>query len=131
MLGVDEFVDGGYWGGELYVDKGKESYKALQLKSAGILGALNQIFLNRKVKKFLEKTKNVPGNLAGDGLQLGATLVIGKDGNVLMDFRQETFADHPTPEEILEALGIDPRKVVSEEDVPPGGERCDDVACER
>ncbi|CAI7931757.1 unnamed protein product [Closterium sp. NIES-54] len=35
-LGLDEFVDGGYWKGELYIDDGKRAYSALQLKSISL-----------------------------------------------------------------------------------------------
>ena len=35
QLGVDEFVEGKFWDGELYIDEGKKAYKALQLQSTG------------------------------------------------------------------------------------------------
>ena len=63
-----EFVEGGFWKGELYLDDGKKSYQALSLKSTGVLGAVSMIFMNQTVKAALQKYKSVPGNLKGDGL---------------------------------------------------------------
>jgi hypothetical protein len=34
-FGVDDFVAGNFWEGEVYVDEGKKAYKALQLQSTG------------------------------------------------------------------------------------------------
>eukprot|EP00249_Psilotum_nudum_P037018 c9304_g1_i1 orf=344-985(-) len=107
-LGLEEFQQGGYWNGELYIDNEKKIHRALEIKSVGVLGTLNMLVANKDVKKALSKTKGVPGNLKGDGRQLGATFVISKGGNLLMDFRQQDFASHPSNESILKASGLDP-----------------------
>merc|ERR550519_670474 len=53
--------------------------------------------------------RGITGNLAGDGLQTGGTIVINKGGSeVLYLFKQTTFADHAPNEDILKALGIKP-----------------------
>ena len=39
--------------------------------------------------KALHHNQDTPGNLAGDGMQLGATLVIDQTGNVIYEFRQK------------------------------------------
>ena len=39
--------------------------------------------------------------------QLGATFVMAKGGEMLLDHRQKDFGDQPTNAEILEALGLD------------------------
>lgn len=108
-FGVEDFVAGGYWQGELYVDHGKKAYKALELKSSSIFGAIYQIVFNRKVKEELVRTNEIPGNLSGDGLQHGATFVMDVGGAMLMDFRQDDFAAYPSPESLLQACGIPPR----------------------
>ncbi|KAJ7529232.1 hypothetical protein O6H91_15G039300 [Diphasiastrum complanatum] len=107
-LGMEEFLKGGFWKYELYLDEGKKLHQALNLKSLGVFKTLNMILTDKEVKTALQKTKEVPGDLKGDGRQLGATLVFAKGGAVLMDFRQRNFADHPTNASILEACGIDP-----------------------
>ncbi|CAI5458655.1 unnamed protein product, partial [Closterium sp. Yama58-4] len=106
-LGVEEFVDGGYWKGELYIDDGKRAYRALQLKSISLWQVAYQLLFDKTVKKSLGDTANVKGDLAGDGLQLGATFLFDKGGRLLHEFRQVTVADHPSPEELLKPFAID------------------------
>ncbi|CAI5974066.1 unnamed protein product [Closterium sp. NIES-64] len=67
-LGMDEFIDGGYWKGELYIDDGKRAYRALQLKSISLWQVAYQLLFDKTVKKSLGDTANVKGDLAGDGL---------------------------------------------------------------
>lgn len=110
-LGVEDFVAGGYWTGELYIDDGKKAYRALGLKSAGVVGAISQLFFNTKVRAELERTKDVSGNLSGDGMQLGATFVMDVGGAMILDFRQEDFSDFLSPEQLLEACGIPSRSL--------------------
>ncbi|KAI5056511.1 hypothetical protein GOP47_0028329 [Adiantum capillus-veneris] len=102
-LGVEEFQQGGFWDRELYIDNGKKIHQALSIKSVGILSTAKMLF---DVKDALKKV-SVPGNLKGDGRQLGATFVIAKGGTMLMDHRQKDFADHPSSQSILEACGVD------------------------
>lgn len=104
-LGLEEFQQGGYWNKELYIDNGKKIHQALSIKSVGILNAAKMLY---DVRDAIKKATDVPGNLKGDGRQLGATFVIAKGGTMLMDFRQKDFADHPSAQSILEACGIDP-----------------------
>lgn len=40
--------------------------------------------------------------------------MLDKAGAVLLDFRQQGFADHPSNESILEALGLDPKLAPTE-----------------
>mmetsp|Transcript_6756 Transcript_6756/g.10686 ORF Transcript_6756/g.10686 Transcript_6756/m.10686 type:complete len:134 (+) Transcript_6756:284-685(+) len=106
---LDTFMEGKYWGdNELYVDDGKELYKKLGLGQGGL-----RMLLDKEVRELNNKAKlkNVDGNLKGDGMQLGGTYVVAQGGDVLMEFQQEKFGQHPTKESILEALGIDPATV--------------------
>ncbi len=68
MEGAKEFVEGGYWAGELYVDPERKSYKALDLKAVSVLGAFYQYTFNPKLKKLLSESHSVGGNLSGDGM---------------------------------------------------------------
>jgi prostamide/prostaglandin F2alpha synthase len=117
-LGLEEFEEGGYWKGELYIDHGKKIHKALELKSVSIVSALMMIFANKAVKDAAQKTKDTPGNFKGDGRQLGATFVVGKGGEMLLDFRQRDFADQPSTVSILDALGLDSSDVKEERAAP-------------
>jgi len=104
-FGVEDFVEGKFWGAEndceLFVDKGKKLYKQLQLTVAPITSVISA-----KVRVARKKYGKTPGNLKGDGLQLGATYVVDKGGVVLMEYRQKHFGDHPPNNMVLEALGI-------------------------
>jgi hypothetical protein len=50
--------------------------------------------------------------------QLGATFVVGKGGEMLLDFRQRDFADQPSTVSILDALGLDSSDVKEERAAP-------------
>ena len=53
------------------------------------------------------RSKNIDGNLSGDGLQNGGLLVVSKGGEeVLLNHREETPGDHVANDVILKALGI-------------------------
>eukprot|EP00850_Spirogloea_muscicola_P021927 SM000268S09743 [mRNA] locus=s268:70296:71608:- [translate_table: standard] len=106
-LGVGEFVANGSWSGELYIDDGKEAYRALELKKYGVLKGLITVLFDRRTHERARETSSTPGDLKGDGMQLGATVAIDQGGAQLLDYRQTCFADHVTPEQVLMAFGID------------------------
>lgn len=49
---------------------------------------------------------NIKGDVKGDGFQNGGALVIDRNGNQLLEFRQEDPADHVSAEDVLKALKI-------------------------
>jgi len=107
-FGLEDFVKGQYFNGELYVDIGKKTYKDLGYKKYGTAGVLMSL-LNKKARDAIARNKveKLDSNLQGDGLQTGGTLVVTKGGEqVLLDFRQDNPADHVTNAEILRVLGI-------------------------
>jgi len=107
-LGLQDFVDGGFFNGELFVDVGKKTYTDIGYKRYGMAGVMLSL-LNKKARDAMAKNRqdNLPSNLKGDGLQTGGTLVVSKGGGeVLLDFRQDNPADHVANSEILRALGI-------------------------
>jgi len=53
------------------------------------------------------RSKNIDGNLSGDGLQNGGLLIVSKGGGeVLLNHHEETPGDHVANDVILQALGI-------------------------
>jgi len=107
-FGLEEFVEGKYFNGDLYVDIGKQSYKDIGYYKYSTPGVLLSL-LTKKARDAIAKSKadKLPGNLKGDGLQTGGTLVITKGGvKVLLDFRQDNPADHVDAAEVLKVLGI-------------------------
>jgi len=107
-LGVEEFVEGKFFDGELYVDEGKTSFKELGFKRISLIKMVPGLF-SRKWKEAKAKADglNLGGNLAGDGGQTGGVLVVGQGGAPTMfTYKQDDPADHPENAAILEALGI-------------------------
>jgi len=43
-------------------------------------------------------------------MTLGGTYVIDKGGNIILEYQQKKFGDHPSKEEILKALNIETEK---------------------
>ena len=53
------------------------------------------------------RSKNIDGNLSGDGLQNGGLLIVDKGGvKVLLNHHEDAPADHVANDVILTALGI-------------------------
>lgn len=46
----------------------------------------------------------IKGDLKGDGFQLGATLLIDKGGEVLYEYRQTSYGDHPSMDDLKAAF---------------------------
>lgn len=106
-LGLEEFQEGKYWSGELYIDQNQKCYQDLGYKRLGFFSAIGSV-LNKKGRDQLSeaKSKGISGNLKGDGMQTGGTLVIAAGGKVLLNYSQEVPGDHVNPEDILKALNI-------------------------
>jgi prostamide/prostaglandin F2alpha synthase len=108
-LGLDDFVKGGFFNGDLYVDVGKKTYKAMGYKKLGYLEMMGGL-LSKAWKDKVAKNKegdNLPYDFKGDGWQNGGTLVVAKGGEkVLLNYKQDNAADHVDAGEVLKVLGI-------------------------
>lgn len=125
--GLQEFVDGKYFTGELYLDESKQSYKELGFKRYNALSVVPAA-LGKKVRDIVTKANadGVQGNFSGDLLQSGGMLIISKGGEkVLLHFVQDSPGDHVPLETIVKALGISAN--VTEEQRP----QCNDDVCTR
>jgi len=119
-FGYEEFVEGNYFKGELYLDIEEASYKQIGYKKYGTFGVLMSL-LQKTARDAVAKSKadGISGNLRGNGLQTGGTLIVSEGGTkILMDYRQTNPADHVANSEILKALGIAEK---SEGDMVAGG----------
>ncbi|XP_065735910.1 prostamide/prostaglandin F synthase isoform X2 [Phocoena phocoena] len=78
--GLQEFLDGGYFAGELYLDESKQFYKELGFKRYNSLSVL-PASLGKPVRDVAAKAKavGIQGNLSGDLLQSGGLLVVAKE----------------------------------------------------
>lgn len=69
-------------------------------------------------------SKNIKGNLKGDGMLNGGMLIVTAGGEkVLLSFKQSSPGDHVSNEKILEVLGIKVEEEMKEESgsAPEGG----------
>lgn len=107
-FGLDDFVKGEFFNGDLYVDIGQKTYKEIGYKRFGTIGVLMSLFGKKARDRIAQNRKeNLPSDLKGDGLQNGGTFVITKGGEkVLLDYRQDNPADHVELAEILRVLQI-------------------------
>jgi len=108
-MGLEEFVQGGYFGGELYVDTKQASYKALGFRRMSWL-QLVPALLAKVARDGYSKArgKGISGDTKGDGMQNGGLLVVGAEGpSVLLEHRQHNPADLVDNAEVARALGID------------------------
>ncbi|XP_046335662.2 prostamide/prostaglandin F synthase-like, partial [Haliotis rufescens] len=137
-IGVEEFVEGKFFNGELYIDLKKQCYKDLGFRRLNFFSLFPAIFAKKARDAMSQaKTDKIEGNFKGDGMQNGGTMVVAKGGKVLLNFKQDNPADHVDPNEVLKALGIegtvDVEKLVSTEgegtQVTADGEGASGVTC--
>jgi len=106
-VGYHDFVAGGFFAGELFVDEGKKTYAALNCASNtwrnlwGLLdGEIMRLFK-------LATAKGFENNMSGDKNQLGGTFVIPNGGGPEMYAHYQTSKSfEPDVRKIAESLGI-------------------------
>jgi prostamide/prostaglandin F2alpha synthase len=83
------FTKYSFWNGPIYtIDK--SVYQEL----FGRKGMLDNFFgLLDMDKEAYERSKQTPGNLKGDGFQLGGQYVVSKEGKILLEHKQKLFGD--------------------------------------
>ncbi|KAM9298825.1 prostamide/prostaglandin F synthase [Gastrophryne carolinensis] len=126
-LGLQEFLDGQYFSGELYLDESKQSYKELGFKRYNALSIVPAA-LGQKVRDIVTKANadGVQGNFKGDLLQSGGVLIVSKGGEkVILHFVQDSPGDYVPLKALLTALGI--TADVTESQRP----QCNDEVCTR
>ncbi|XP_073511490.1 prostamide/prostaglandin F synthase-like [Phyllobates terribilis] len=85
-LGLEEFVDGKFFTGELYLDESKQSYKELGFKRYNALSIVPAA-LGKKVRDIVTKANadGVQGSFSGDLLQSGGMLIVTKGKRILYE----------------------------------------------
>lgn len=127
-LGMNEFKQGGFFKGDLYIDEQKKSYKDLGFKRYTAISVVPAA-LGKKVRDVSAKAsaQGIKGNFSGDLLQSGGMLVVAKGGEkVLLHFVQDSPGDCVPLEDIVKALGISAKNV--EKGTMP---QCNDDVCTR
>uniref|UniRef100_A0A8C6SHH7 Prostamide/prostaglandin F synthase n=1 Tax=Neogobius melanostomus TaxID=47308 RepID=A0A8C6SHH7_9GOBI len=104
-FGLQEFKDGGFFKGAIFVDEKKKCYKDLAFKRPQCLPAA----LGKKVRDVSSKANaaGIQGNFSGDLLQSGGMLIVDKGGEkVLLHFIQDSPGDLVPLEDISKAVGV-------------------------
>ncbi|KAL8610000.1 hypothetical protein ACOMHN_029493 [Nucella lapillus] len=106
-LGMEEFRQGQYFSGELFIDTKKETYKLMGFRRLNFFSLFPAIFSkNSRAAYNKAKADKLGGDLKGDGMQNGGALVIEKGGKTLLSFKQDSPSDHVENAAVLKALGI-------------------------
>lgn len=127
--GLEDFVAGKFFDGELYIDTEKKSFKDLNYKKLGYLSLIPAL-LSRVAREAMRKSKEwaVGGDMKGDGFQNGGLLVVGPKGEkVLYEFKQENPAEHAENSAIAKALGLE---ITPEAGKVADGTNLTDLECE-
>jgi len=90
--------------GKIYIDEGKESYKLMDYKSKGFLSGYGMLNPKVYIAGYKAKNRGFKGNLEGDGMQLGGTVIIDKKGAIVYSHKQTGYSDYPKEEDIVKAL---------------------------
>ncbi len=96
------FTKYSFWNGPIYtIDK--LVYEEL----FGRKGMLDNFFGLLDIdKQAYERSKSVPGNMKGDGFQLGGQFVVHKGGKIQLEHRQKLFGDDASLPELFQAFDI-------------------------
>lgn len=102
-LGVEEFIEGKFFDGDLFVDADKSSFKALGFQKMSKMGLTGAVFSKkaRDAKAKADKLK-LGGNIKGDWYQYGGALVVEAGGaNTLLVYMQKEAPDHVDNEDVV------------------------------
>lgn len=101
--GLSEFVEGSFFAGPVWVDADKRSFSALKLHRSGLHDGYGFLDPSSWSAMWRSYQRGVPGDLKGDGFQMGGTfLFVG--GRCVYDHRMTSHGDKPDVEEIETAL---------------------------
>lgn len=131
-LGVEEFMEGKFFDGELYIDTNKKSFKDLKFKKLGFLNMVPAL-ISRVAREAVRKGKawKVGGDMKGDAFQNGGLLVVAPKGEkILFEFKQQNPADHAENSDILKALGIEEPAHLKDASAVDESVKVTDLECE-
>ena len=109
QLGVNEFISGKFFEGDVYIDEGKKTYAALDFQTMSFLQLFPAILsAAARAAQARAKALGLGGNTAGDKYQNGGCLVVEKGGGdkPLLHYIQQGAPDHVPNADVLKALNI-------------------------
>lgn len=88
----------------IFIDEKKDSYKLMNFPSLGMSSGYG--LMNPKVyfQALNASRRGFKGNMQGDGFQLGGTVIMDKEGNILYSHRQSSYTDYPPEEDISQVV---------------------------
>jgi len=104
-LGVEQFLNGKFFDGEVYVDEGRHLYKAIGARRLSFVPALIKL-ANSSTRQLINDGKrlSVTGDMRGDKFQLGGLIIAKEGGKMVLQHMQREYADFPSNQQILDAL---------------------------
>jgi len=105
--GLEEFIEGNFFSGDLYLDETKDVYKTLGFSRFSMLGALGAA-VDKETRRINDEAKKIgiSGDLKGDLRQLGGLIIIRKGGEQVMYFKQDKASEYVKNSEILKQLSL-------------------------
>ena len=90
---------------DVYVDRGRQIYKALKFKKIGYFGLMKTMLSSKALVDVAQAISlGLGGNISGDGWQMGGCLVVESKGSAypLLYYVQEFPTDHVSNSTILQ-----------------------------
>lgn len=87
--------------GNIYIDEKKQTYKLMNFSKMGIFSGFGMMNPKVYTQAYSASKRGFKGNLQGDGLQLGGTVIVDKNGNVVYSHDQKNYTDYPKEDEIV------------------------------
>jgi len=125
-LGLEEFQEGKFFNGELYIDAEKKCYKDLGFKRYNALTVMGGLIM-KETRQSLAKanSKGIKGNMKGDGMQSGGMMIVTPESKVLLSHAMTSPGDHVSNEAILKALGIETQTDAETDTAATSGEQAE------
>ncbi|XP_013413269.1 prostamide/prostaglandin F synthase-like, partial [Lingula anatina] len=127
-IGLDNFQEGNFFGGELFIDYGKTAHSTLGFTRLNMFTGIYTMLKSKMWQATNEAKKDgVEGLTIGDRFQNGGMLAVSAGGkDVLLKYIQSGPEEHMSFEDVFKALGIEDS--VPDEAMAPAPQ-CDTDVC--
>ena len=104
-LDYEDFKKADYFSvGEVYIDEKKQTYDSLSFGKMTALSGYGMLNPMVYIESRRASNKGITGNMQGDGIQLGGTFIVDKEGEIVFTHVQQSYTDHPTLESLKVAV---------------------------
>ena len=103
--GYEEFIEQHYFdNNSIFIDKDYQTHRALGFGRASCWSMWGMLNPKLYIDACKAKKRGITGNFSGDGMQLGGSAIVNKEGKVIWFHKQSTYTDFPKLKEIEEVL---------------------------